>query len=95
MNTGLTLRTAHIIGWDRGRAGRRDPRLQNSADIVDDVAYPLPVTAICDLLGVPMEDQPRFGTGPTQVVAAFDPTTGTFEERTRRRAQVTLSLAST
>src|SRR5262245_56182637 len=27
-------------------------------DLVDDFAYPLPVTAICHLLGVPLEDQP-------------------------------------
>ena len=64
----------------------------NDADIVDDFAYPLPVTAICDLLGVPMEDQPRFGKWADGVVAAFDPTTGTFEERTRRRAQVNAEL---
>ena len=29
-------------------------------DIVDDFAYPLPVTIICDILGVPKEDEPRF-----------------------------------
>jgi cytochrome P450 len=29
-------------------------------DVVDDVAYPLPVSVICELLGVPEEDEPRF-----------------------------------
>ena len=29
-------------------------------DIVEDFAYPIPVTVICELLGVPREDEPRF-----------------------------------
>jgi cytochrome P450 len=29
-------------------------------DIVDEFAYPLPVTVICDILGVPKTDEPRF-----------------------------------
>ena len=29
-------------------------------DAVDDFAYPLPVTVICKVLGVPLEDEPRF-----------------------------------
>ena len=33
---------------------------KNRTDIVDDFAYPLPVTAICQLLGVPLEDRARF-----------------------------------
>jgi cytochrome P450 len=66
---------------------------KNSADIVDDFAYPLPVTAICKLLGVPLEDQPRFSQWADAVVEAIDPTTGTFEERIRRRDQVNAELA--
>jgi cytochrome P450 len=37
-----------------------DPvRGKTQIDIVDDFAYPLPVTVICELLGVPREDEPR------------------------------------
>jgi cytochrome P450 len=65
---------------------------KGSADIVDDFAYPLPVTAICKLLGVPLEDQPRFRGWADAIIEAVDPTTGTFEERTRRRNQVNAEL---
>lgn len=33
---------------------------KNRIDAVDDFAYPLPVTVICKVLGVPLEDEPRF-----------------------------------
>jgi cytochrome P450 len=66
--------------------------LKNQADLVDDVAYPLPVTAICKLLGVPREHQPRFHQWADAIIAAVDPTTGPFEERIRRRTQVNAEL---
>jgi cytochrome P450 len=65
---------------------------KHRVDIVDDFAYPLPVTAICKLLGVPLEDQPRFAQWADALVAAADPTTGTFEDRQRRRQQVNAEL---
>src|SRR5215472_11857264 len=65
---------------------------KNRVDIVEDFAYPLPVTAICRLLGVPLEDQPRFGQWADAIIQTVDPTTGTFEERTRRRAEVQAEL---
>jgi cytochrome P450 len=33
---------------------------KSRADIVDDFGYPFPVSVICELLGVPREDEPRF-----------------------------------
>ena len=65
---------------------------KHRVDIVDDFAYPLPVTAICQILGVPLEDQPRFHHLADALVEAVDPATGTFAQRMRRREQVNAEL---
>ena len=44
---------------------------KQEADIVDDVAYPFPVAVICQLLGVPPEDQPRFSAWVDPIVASL------------------------
>ena len=42
-------------------------------DIVDDFAYPLPVTVICELLGVPRGDEPRFHDLASALARSLDP----------------------
>jgi cytochrome P450 len=45
---------------------------RDQVDIVDDFAYPFPVTVICHLLGVPREDEPRFHEWVEAEIAALD-----------------------
>ncbi|MFF2957962.1 cytochrome P450 [Streptomyces sp. NPDC057963] len=41
-------------------------------DVVDDFAYPFPVTVICHLLGVPREDEPRFHLWVNDIINSID-----------------------
>ncbi|MFF4896058.1 cytochrome P450 [Streptomyces sp. NPDC001068] len=49
---------------------------KDQIDIVEDFAYPLPVTAICKVLGVPREDETRFHVWADALAASLDPQTG-------------------
>jgi cytochrome P450 len=48
-------------------------RDKGEMDVVDDLAYPLPVTIICDMLGVPVKDQETFAGWSLDLVATLDP----------------------
>ncbi|MEU1534509.1 cytochrome P450 [Streptomyces fagopyri] len=63
MEPGLT---ATVSGLIDGFADRQ------RIDIVDDFAYPFPVTVICRLLGVPREDEPRFRVWVNAIIESID-----------------------
>jgi cytochrome P450 len=63
-------------------------------DLVDEFAYPLPVNAICHLLGVPTGDEPLFHRHADAIVETTDPNTGTFVERRHRRDEIGAELQS-
>ena len=69
-----------------GFAGR------NQVDIVDDFAYPFPVTVICELLGVPREDEPRFHVWVEAGRGGPRPDGRRAREQQRKRAQASAEL---
>ncbi|HEV7896894.1 MAG TPA: cytochrome P450 [Planosporangium sp.] len=64
----------------------------NRVDLVDDFAYPFPVTVICELLGVPREDEPRFHGWVEAVVEAIAPVGDDAAQRQRKRIQALAEL---
>jgi cytochrome P450 len=57
-----------VTGLIDGLAGKPE------IDLVDGLAYPYPVTVICRLLGVPVEDEPRFHVWADAIVEGIGPT---------------------
>lgn len=62
---------------------------QRQIDLVESFAYPLPVTVICKILGVPREDEPKFHVWASALVESV---AGQTEEQRRQREQASNDL---
>jgi cytochrome P450 len=56
-------------------------------EVINDLAYPLPVRVICEMLGVPEEDHPEFSRWSKILVKSLDPDIGVAPEELQRRAK--------
>ena len=64
----LRSRTQEVVDELLGAATEAD-----RVDLLEEFAYPLPVRIICDLLGVPLEDQDRFKVWSGALARGLDP----------------------
>jgi cytochrome P450 len=85
---GMHERVAELVG-DLLDAHRG----QGQIDIVDNLAYPLPVTVICELLGVPREDEPRFHDWASALARNLDPPESMTERQIQHAAQARAELS--
>ncbi|MGO4493014.1 cytochrome P450 [Arthrobacter sp. 2YAF22_2] len=85
---GMETRMRDIVaGLIDDMAGRR------RIDVVDDLAYPLPVTVICELLGVPAGDERRFRIWVDIALQSTDPRLDP-ETQQKKRAEAGAELRS-
>ncbi|GAA1637001.1 cytochrome P450 [Georgenia ruanii] len=66
---------------------------RHEVDIVDALAYPFPVTVICDVLGVPHEDEPLFHEWVEEIIQPGEATGPVDLEARRKRAEQVISKA--
>ncbi|MGK2882534.1 MAG: cytochrome P450 [Mycobacterium sp.] len=58
----------------------------NTFDVVDDYAYPVPVAVICQVLGIPLQDEPTFHAWIADFMAGLDLGPEAVTEEGRARA---------
>ena len=86
----LAPRIGEITGELLSAAAARDP---HELEIVSQLAYPLPVRIICELLGVPAADQHRFAGWSARLVHSLQPRFGLDDEGLAEAAEARTEFA--
>src|SRR4029079_8872812 len=60
---------------------------KGSMEAIADLAYPLPVAVICEMLGVPKEDRTIFGGWSEELAKSLDPAIGQPDDVIERRVK--------
>lgn len=67
-------------------------RSNHQMDLVEAFAYPLPVTVICRLLGVPRADEPQFSSWSAALVRTLDPAESLSDAERQQAAQARTAI---
>src|SRR5580692_2651944 len=84
---------AGLEPWIREVTGRLLTSADAAAgfDLIDGLAFPLPIAVICHLLGVPARDQAQFRVWGHDVAASLDPQTAAAARTQSRGSEVALT----
>src|SRR5580658_3731456 len=84
---------AELEPWIREVTGRLLTAADDAAgfDLIDTLAFPLPIAVICHLLGVPAEDQAQFRAWGHDVAATLDPQTAATAQAQTHAAELALT----
>jgi cytochrome P450 len=84
---------AGMESWIREVTGRllTSADAATGFDLIDALAFPLPIAVICHLLGVPAQDQASFRAWGHAVAAGLEPQTSLHAERQSRAAELALT----
>jgi cytochrome P450 len=85
---------AGLEPWIRAVTGRLLESVDARAgfDLIDALALPLPIAVICHVLGVPADDEAKFGAWGREIATALEPSSAPSAESQTRAAELAVTV---